>query len=184
MSGAEKLFDAVTEIRDDLIEEAQRYVFPERKIPYRRIAAMAACLVVIVGLTAAMRSGIFRMGSNSSDGMSGDTNGAGWIDGSEDADRDENAATGESAPPEAAESTTFTAVVLEIHDSYLLVEPLEGEAVLSSADRIEVPTGELENLPELQTGDQVAVTFSGEIQETYPARLTEVLSVERMEPAS
>ncbi len=188
MSGAEKLFDAVTEIRDDLIEEAQSHVFPKHKrtIPYRRLAAMAACLAVVLGLTAAIRSGVFYMGSPSSDGV--DSNGAGWTGGDSGSNwtggDNENASTGESSPPEDAEAITFTAVVAEVHDAYLVVEPPEGEELLlSTANRIEVPTGDLEELPALQVGDTVEITCTGEVMETYPARLTEVLSIEVLEPA-
>ena len=44
MRRSEILFDGVTHIREDLIEEAQRYVF-RRRINWRRYAGgLAACL--------------------------------------------------------------------------------------------------------------------------------------------
>lgn len=181
---AEILFDAVSAVREDLIEAAQNYVFRKKSHVWRRYAALAACLAVVVGLGfGAARLGILSgMGGSDTNGASSgaapesgapadcETAGSGVTTG-EDA--------GES-PEEAVEETTFTAAVLEVHDRYLLVEPLEG-AVLASADRVTVPTGDLEDLPELSPGDVVSVTFAGPIQETYPAQVTEVLSVERLE---
>ena len=72
---------------------------------------------------------------------------------------------------------TFMASVLEVHEGYLLVEPLEGEAVRGSADRITVSTGQLEDLPALEAGDVVTVAFDGVVMESYPAQLGEVYSV-------
>lgn len=178
---AEILFDAVSAVREDLIEAAQNYVFRKKSHVWRRYAALAACLAVVVGLG----FGAVRLGLLSGMGGSGsDTNGASSGAAPESGETaGSGVTTGEDAgdsPEEAVEETTFTAAVLEVHDRYLLVEPLEG-AVLASADRVTVSTGDLEDLPELSPGDVVAVTFAGPIQETYPAQVTEVLSVERLE---
>ena len=37
------------------------------------------------------------------------------------------------------DTASFQAVILEIHDGYYLVEPVEGSAELNSADQIAVP---------------------------------------------
>lgn len=182
---AEILFDAVSAVREDLIEAAQNYVFRKKSHVWRRYAALAACLAVVVGLGfGAARLGLLSgMGGSGSDTNgassgaapeSGETAGSGVTTGEDAGD------SAEEPVEEAVEETTFTAAVLEVHDRYLLVEPLEG-AVLASADRVTVPTGDLEDLPELSPGDVVSVTFAGPIQETYPAQVTEVLSVERLE---
>ena len=47
---AEILFDAITAVREDLIEAAQNYVFHKKPSAWRRYAALAACLVVVAGL--------------------------------------------------------------------------------------------------------------------------------------
>lgn len=187
---AEVLFDAVSAVREDLIEAAQNYVFRKKSHVWRRYAALAACLAVVVGLG----FGAARLGLLSGMGGSGsDTNGAssgaapesgapadGETAGSGVTTGEDAGDSAEEPVEEAVEETTFTAAVLEVHDRYLLVEPLEG-AVLASADRVTVPTGDLEDLPELSPGDVVSVTFAGPIQETYPAQVTEVLSVEHLE---
>ncbi len=74
----------------------------------------------------------------------------------------------------------FCATVLEANKFTLLVEPFEGEEIRRSADKIEVPIAHLSLLyptpavPELYEGDQVWIQYSGEVQETYPARLSGV----------
>ncbi len=74
----------------------------------------------------------------------------------------------------------FCATVLEASKFTLLVEPFDGTAMRRSADKIEVPIGHLSLLyptpavPELYEGDQVWIQYSGEVEETYPARLSGV----------
>ena len=62
--------------------------------------------------------------------------------------------------------------MLEVHDGWLLVEPLEGEDILASADRFMVSLADVEEIPDLEAGDEVAVTFDGMIRESYPAQIT------------
>ena len=65
---------------------------------------------------------------------------------------------------------SFRAKVLEVYTNSVLVEPLEGEAVRSSADQITFGTKELEALS-VKQGDIVKVFYEGEIMESYPAQL-------------
>lgn len=69
------------------------------------------------------------------------------------------------------------AKVLEIHDVYFLVEPVEGSWELSSASKIEVPMRNMEPSPEAQVGDILEIEYDGQLAETYPARITEVYSI-------
>ena len=71
----------------------------------------------------------------------------------------------------------FQAEILEIHDGNYLVKPVEGSWELSSADRIEVPIRNAHPSPEPEIGDVIEIEYSGEILETYPARITEVFSI-------
>ena len=73
----------------------------------------------------------------------------------------------------------FAAAVLEVHDTYLLVKP-EGVAAESMTDKIEIPLKDRESWPIPQVGDSVLVVYDGNIQETYPARITKVYRVEIM----
>lgn len=79
----------------------------------------------------------------------------------------------ENTPDVAA----FEAEILEVHDGYFLVEPVAGSWELSSADRIEVPMKNMDPSLEPQAGDIIEIEYSGEILETYPARLHEVYSI-------
>lgn len=71
----------------------------------------------------------------------------------------------------------FQAEILEIHDGYYLVKPVEGSWELSSADRIEVPIRNVRPSPEPEVGDAIEIEYSGEILETYPARIADVYSI-------
>ena len=81
----------------------------------------------------------------------------------------------------SAESTPdrmrFEAEILEIYDGNYLVKPVEGSWELNSADRIEVPIRNAHPSPEPEIGDVIEIEYSGEILETYPARITEVFSI-------
>ena len=74
-------------------------------------------------------------------------------------------------------SSSFDATLLEIRDGYYLVEPVEGSWELSSADRIEVPIKMLDPSLEPEVGDVIEIEYSGEILETYPARIADVYGI-------
>ena len=71
----------------------------------------------------------------------------------------------------------FQAEILEIHDGHYLVKPVEGSWELNSADRIEVPIRNAHPSPEPEIGDVIEIEYSGEILETYPARIADVYSI-------
>ena len=70
--------------------------------------------------------------------------------------------------------TVLRAKILEIHDGYFLVEPVEGSWELSSASKIEVPIRNMSPSPEPQVGDILNIEYDGQILETYPARINKV----------
>ena len=71
----------------------------------------------------------------------------------------------------------FQAKILEIFDSYYLVEPVEGSPELRSSDRIEVKMEHLDSSLEPEVGDIIEIIHSGEIMESDPARLQDVYSI-------
>ena len=71
----------------------------------------------------------------------------------------------------------FQAEILEDHNGYYLVKPVEGSWELNSADRIEVPIRNDHPSPEPEIGDVIEIEYSGEILETYPARIADVYSI-------
>ena len=77
------------------------------------------------------------------------------------------------------ENVNFNAKVLEVNENNILVEPFENEDERKSASRIYVSTelkGE-EILPEIKKGNYVTISYDGNIQESYPAQITNVYSI-------
>ena len=64
----------------------------------------------------------------------------------------------------------FTATVLAVYESSVLVQPVEGSSVLSSSDRISFGTENLEKI-NVSEGSVVQVTFGGYVMESYPAQI-------------
>lgn len=84
----------------------------------------------------------------------------------------------ESTPDRIA----FEAEILKIYDECFLVKPESGWA-LNSADQIEAPMRNMDPALEPQVGDMIEISCSGEILETYPARLSNVYSIKVVEEA-
>lgn len=162
MRAADVFFDAITQIREELVEEAQQYVF-RRRISWRQYAgAAAACLALALGLSLLIRSG----GVGGMGGSSGSDSGGGVEDSCDIAP--------EPSEPLPSERS-FTADVLEILDGgSLLVVPQPGSGVWSVADRVTVPVGDLTELPDVQPGDRILVVYSGEARADFVEGVTEI----------
>ena len=84
----------------------------------------------------------------------------------------------------AAETYIMTGTVLEISNGTMIVEPLEGEDELSSADKFVVSMEHMSASQEPEVGDIIEVTYNGDIEETYPARLGGVTYISVVDSAS
>lgn len=75
--------------------------------------------------------------------------------------------------------TYFQALVLEVREGSILVEPLEGETERNSSSQISVGTTGMfnEGYPQPQKGDLVRIVYNGEIMETFPAQLGRVFAI-------
>lgn len=82
-----------------------------------------------------------------------------------------------------SDMAAFEAEILEIHEGFFLVAPVEGSMEASSADRIEVPMENMDPSLEPEVGDIIEVEYSGEILETYPARVHEVYDIRVVQEA-
>lgn len=178
---AEIFFDAITLLPEDIVEEAQEYRFRKKQAGWKKVGSLAACLALIASISLlALPRGCGAAAPGA------DMNSAVSTDSCAPADSEPMPEPG-AAPgaPEAgydyglAETAQFSAVVLEIDGGSLLVEPLEGEQIRSSHDRIAVYTGALA-LPELAAGDEVRIVYDGQIQTGDPAGITGVTAVERL----
>ena len=134
MRGAEKLFDAITEVREDLVEEALDHRFQAKKaILWQRCAKWVACLALVVCIGYLAANLDLRMGGmNSAAGNSGSNGAAGETTGdtADDAgdsdlttgagapeDSDGSAAPGDGGESEAAGSSVVPALSLAEEDS-------------------------------------------------------------------
>ena len=77
----------------------------------------------------------------------------------------------------AEQGSILQAKLLEIRDGYFLVEPVEGSWELNSASKIEVPMRNMAPSPEPQLGDILEIEYDGQLQETYPARISTVYHI-------
>ena len=66
---------------------------------------------------------------------------------------------------------SFNATILEIQDTYVVVEPLKGEDILRSSDRITFLTWNLNKI-DVSVGDVVTIRYEGGVRESYPAQIT------------
>ena len=104
MRGAEKLFDAITEVREDLVEEALDHRFQAKKaIPWQRCAKWVACLALVVCIGYLAANLDLRMGGmNSAAGNSGSNSAAGETTGdTADDTGDSDLTTGAGAPEDS-----------------------------------------------------------------------------------
>lgn len=197
MNKAEIFFDAITNIREELIEEAQNHRF-RRRVRWERYAGWAACLALVVcvgwfGLTLA-RGGMGGSGADSGFSASSGSSAGGEVSGdtAPPPQSPEGSSGGTAVPgdvpelggtPEGEDDwDVFTATVLEVHEDYILVQPQEDEVQRLGADRVTVTTKGLENLPELEAGSLVEITWNAFIFDTYPLQLGTVYSIELIEP--
>ena len=74
-------------------------------------------------------------------------------------------------------NASFNATVLEVHENYLLVQPLENQNV--STLSIEVSKNVISQIPvpDLKVGNKVTVVYNGEIMETYPKQINKVFAI-------
>lgn len=75
------------------------------------------------------------------------------------------------------------AKLLEINNGYFLVEPVDRSWELNSADKIEIPMKNMNPTPEPLVGDILQIEYDGQIQETYPARISNPYSIRVVEKA-
>ena len=93
-----------------------------------------------------------------------------------DLDTINNIISNKIANIQSEEEYFFYGKIIEVTDSYIIVEPNEGEEVRKSADKISIALGENNDVFYL-VGTNLKVIYSGTIMETYPAQV-EVIKIE------
>jgi len=183
---AEIFFDAVTHLREDLVEEAQNYAFRKQGAGWRKFASLAACvaLVVSIGMLAVLPKGCGSSGGSSNDTAAPaempDFEGVPSGDGKPEESGNMAPEPSDEVPSSEEERFEFTARVLEVLEDGLLVEPAEG--LPADVGRVRVSTAGLEGLPEFHTGDTVTVTCSAVSREEGEAAAEGVTAVWLTEP--
>ncbi len=183
---ADIFFDAISHLREDIVEEAQDYRFRKKPAVWKKAGSLAACLCLIASLSLLM----LPRGCGSAGGSAGmNTSGAPPQTSDSSAPADAPTYSGnpaESAPmPEPEEPAAppedgdgqigglqLLAVILEIREDSLLVE--------SGGEQYAVFTAGLE-LPELTEGDTVRITCSGSLLTASPAGIPDPVSIEKIE---
>ena len=165
---AEKFFDAITLLREDLVEDAQNYVFRKKVRVWKKIGSLAACMALVasLGLLAALPKGCGSSGGtdmitneapppapaemppSSSEPSSDGTAGA-------NTDTIPRPPEGEEQP-EMGGPVRFSGQVLEVLEDELLVEPFD--TLSGNPSMVHIPTAGMENLPEFYPGGVVMVT--------------------------
>ena len=180
---AEKFFDAITLLREDLVEEAQNYVFRRKRSAWKSFGSLAACIALVasLGMLAILPRGCGAGGMDSSSSGSMNNNSAppassepaapppdanGDIPYGDGAADDWNSSAAPSDPPGAdvppnvgmGGPAQFNAQVLEILEDEVLVELLPDEVLPMGASCVHIPITALDGLPPLHPGDVVAVS--------------------------
>ena len=83
----------------------------------------------------------------------------------------------DSVDNSSAYVSVLRARVLEVHEGWILVEPLKGVHGKYSSERYEVILSKIKQLPQMREGDIVEIAYDGTAQEVYPPRITEVFSI-------
>lgn len=132
----EHLHDALSLLPNDLLEPVDQLRQKKKHIPWKPIAALAACVCLVVGLWL-----LFPGGAKSADnaaGMEPENSLGGLLD---------------RVEQESASSTILVATVLEVAQDYITVLP--GEHLTDIAEPITVKPDKLETMPPLEKGQRI-----------------------------
>lgn len=160
------IHDAIGEISEELIAPVAK-LRQKKRYPALKWVAVAACLCLLLSLPLGwnLRNGVKAENAVGAPEMNGENLYGGLQDKAD-------GASGTVVAP-----SVFLAKVLEVDDGCALVEPLEGEQERLCSDRIYVSFGDLKNIPEIKAGDILQITYSGMIQESYPAQIGGTISI-------
>lgn len=193
----EKLFNAITQIDDDLIAEAEGKTSGTRKNTLKSLLAFAACFVVFVALCVPLSSVFSKYGSKTADGNAElpET----YSSADEAADKQEpvrgnssfnsdemDAATNKgdfeddkNAVTSTKQNPYFNATIIEVRDKAVLVKPVPTEGGQELGGEIEISLDVVSTipLPEMKKGDTIRVVYNGMIEETMPMKIPTAFAI-------
>lgn len=161
----ENIMDAIGELPEDLLAPVAK-LREKKRVHWLHWASLAAACLLLLLIPLHWLGEGMRM----ADSLKGPANGMPM----------EEMEIGEQFNEQSQESAqchSFRATVLEVDDKCILVRPLEGEQELRSADKIYASFQNLKEVPKIEVGDIVEITYSGMIQETYPASAADVTDI-------
>lgn len=157
-----QIHDAMGDLPEELLAPVEK-LRQKKRYPIMKWAAIAACLCLLLGLPL----GTGMMGAMKAESANAEAK----VESPQEnflADMEDSI----GAVTDGASVSSFRGKVLEVHEKYVLVEPLEGENERNCSDKIEVSFWNLKQVPEIAIGDILEIVYDGMIQETYPARIT------------
>lgn len=180
---SELLIDALDYLDDDLLEKAAllrmkpapKHRAKRFRLFYGSLAA-AACLCLMLTASFALNGFLFRCGST--DNASKELSGGMQAAAPENSLYSSNAADGLEVESnmEGNINVFFDAVILELHENYILAEPVEGSELFSRYDKIMVSTDAIsaEELLRLTPGKTVRIVYDGTILDSEPLQISAV----------
>lgn len=79
---------------------------------------------------------------------------------------------------EEIEIASFNAIILDVLDNSILVEPVEGSLELKSSDKIYINYKDIEVSFNFIKGQEIVIYYDGLIAESYPAQINNVYKIE------
>lgn len=167
------IHDAIGEISEELIDPVAK-LRQKKRYPVVKWAAAAACFGLLLSIPFHWNTFTGTKAGSINTEFAPEMNMSNSFDGLLDKSE-------ESAADMVVNTAAFQAKVLEVHDRYIVVEPLEGEQERSSGDRFEVFFPESQRLPMFQAGTIVNIVYDGTIQEVYPCLIVGTISIDIVE---
>lgn len=183
---SELLIDALDYLDEDMLEAAAAVrMQPRKKLTAKKknlkriclicapVAAACFCLLIVTSFSA----NLFRYGSADSSKQNMAAENIPMSSAASDSlTSGKNSAEGIA---DIAYTASFDAVILDVYENAVLVEPVEGSTERLSSDKIMVSTNvsDSESLPELAVGKTIRIVYDGQIAETYPAQIDTVYAI-------
>lgn len=169
----EHIHDAIGEISEELIDPVAK-LRQRKRYPVVKWAVAAACFCLLLSIPFNWNTFNSTKAESMNTELDMETNMSHRFDGLLDKTEDCSADI-------VVDTAVFRAKVLEVHDSYILVEPLEQEQEAGSSDRFEVAFPNGEQPSRIKPGSMVEIVYDGIFQEVYPCRIPNVFSIQVVE---
>ena len=172
---ASELHDAIGQLPESMLTPVEKLRQKKRHpwVKWTAVAAACLCLLLCIPQLFPMMKSAMERNDAAMAPMAGNMDGAMYDKAEEESNMMADSASGTVR--------VFRAKVLQVLGNGVLVQPLEGEWELTSADQIMVPLAHLEQFPPILVGEIVEITYSGTLMESYPAQAHGVTAIKVIE---